>query len=116
MNRCFEEAENFHSSFITQTEATQIHLNALQQVRHKKKNALNLNDNVFSTKGDTIFTSPSLRRDRHFTWSSDPREGLAACSVKVLPSFLCYFKTLSVDPAPGIEPTTSRSAVKRSTV
>ena len=59
MNRCFEEAENFHSSFITQTEATQIHLNALQQVRHKKKNALNLNDNVFSTKGDTIFTSPS---------------------------------------------------------
>ena len=59
MNRCFEEAENFHSSFITQTEATQAHLRALQQVRHEKKNALNLSDNVFSTKGDTIFTSPS---------------------------------------------------------
>ena len=61
MNRCFEEAENFHSSFIRQTEATQAHLRALQQVRHEKKNALNLSDNVFSTKvliGDTIFTSP----------------------------------------------------------
>ena len=56
------------------------------------------------------------RRDRLFTWSSEPHEGLAACSANVLPSFLSYCKTLSVDPAPGIEPTTSRSAVKRSTV
>jgi len=30
-------------------------------------------------------------------------------------SFLSYFKTRSIDPAPGIEPATSRSAVKRST-
>ena len=62
MNRCFEEAENFHSSFIRQTEATQAHLLALQQVRHEKKNALNLSDNVFITKiliGDAVFTSPS---------------------------------------------------------
>ena len=30
--------------------------------------------------------------------------------------FLSYFKTPSVGPAPGIEPVTSRSAVKHSTV
>ena len=43
------------------------------------KNALHLSVNVLSTKVlivDTIFTSPN-RRDRHFTWSSEPREGLA---------------------------------------
>ena len=55
------------------------------------------------------------RRDRHFTWSSEPREGPAACRAKEVPSFLSYFKTLSIGPAPGIEPATSRSAVKRST-
>ena len=43
------------------------------------------------------------------------REGLAGCSAKEVPSFLSRFKTLSVGPAPGIEPATSRSAVKRST-
>ena len=26
------------------------------------------------------------RRDRHFTWSSEPREGLTACSTKEVPS------------------------------
>ena len=35
--------------------------------------------------------------------------------VKRVPSFLSYFKTLSIGPPPGIEPATSRSAVKRST-
>ena len=55
------------------------------------------------------------RRDRHFTWSSEPREGLAACSAKGVPSFLSYFKTLSIGPAPGIELATSRSVIKRST-
>ena len=29
-----------------------------------------------------------------------------------VPSFLSYFKTLSIGPAPGIEPTTTRSAGK----
>ena len=48
-------------------------------------------------------------------WSSEPREGLAACSAKEVPSFLSYFKTLSNGPAPEIEPATSRSAVKCST-
>ena len=55
------------------------------------------------------------RRDRHFTWSSEPREGLAACSAKGVPSFLSYFKTLSIGPAPAIELATFLSVVKRST-
>ena len=48
-------------------------------------------------------------------WSSEPREGPAACRAKEIPSFLSYFNTLSIGPAPRIEPATSRSAVKRST-
>ena len=45
----------------------------------------------------------------------EPREGLSACSAEEVPSFLSHFKTLSNGPAPGIEPATSLSAVKRST-
>ena len=75
--------------------------------------------NVFSTKvliGDTVFTFPTGDgTDRHLTWSSEPREGSAACRAKAVLSFLSYFKTLSIGPAPAIEPATSRSAVKRST-
>ena len=82
-----------------------------------KKNALNLSVNVFTTKvliGDTILTSPT--GNRHFTWlSGEPREGLAICRAKVVPSFLSSLKTLSIGPTPGIEPATSCSAVKRST-
>ena len=62
---------------------------------------------VFNTKvliGDTIVYVPNWRRDRHFTWSSEPREGLAACTAKGVTSLLSYFKTLSIGPAPGIEP------------
>ena len=56
------------------------------------------------------------RRDRHFTWSSEPREGVAACCAKEVPSsFLSYFKTLSNGPAPGIELATYRSALMRTT-
>ena len=69
---------------------------------------------MFSTKvliGDTIVISPYWRGDRHFTWSSEPPEGLAVCSAKEVPSFLSYFKTLSVGPIPGIEPVTYCSAV-----
>ena len=47
-------------------------------------------------------------------WPSEPREGPAACRAKEVPSFLSYFKTLSIGPPPGIEAMTSRSAVKRS--
>ena len=55
------------------------------------------------------------RQNRHCRWSSELREGLAICRTKVVPSFLSYFKTLSIGPTPGIEPATSRSAVKHST-
>ena len=64
--------------------------------------------------GDTISYVSCWRQDRHFTWSSEPREGLAIRRVKTVPLFLSYFKTLSIRPAPGIEPATPRCAVKRS--
>ena len=67
-----------------------------------------------STNWEHDFDVSYRRRDRHFTWSSEPREGLACCSAKGVPSFLGYFKTLRIGPAPGIEPATSRSAVTRS--
>ena len=51
------------------------------------------------------------RGDRHFTWSSELRKGLAAGSAKGVPSFL----SLSTAPAQKIEAATSRSVVKRST-
>ena len=73
----------------------------------QKKIALYLSVNVFST---VVLTG-----DRHFTWSSQPREGLAICRAKVVLSFVSHFKTLRVGPVQGIEPATSRSAVKRST-
>ena len=85
-----------------------------QQTQKLKKCTFYLSVNVFSTKvliGDTIFYVSNWRRDRHFTWSSEPREGLACCSAKGVPSFLGYLRTLSIGPAPGIEPATSRSAV-----
>ena len=73
--------------------------------KKKKKNALYLSGNVFSTKvltGDTIFTSPTGDR----TWSTEPRESLAACRLHLIVS---YFKALTIGPATGIEPVTSRS-------
>ena len=77
-----------------------------------------LSVNVFSTKvliRDTIFTSPTGDGTVISTWSSEPREDPAVCSTKAVSSFLSYLKTLSIGPAPGIKPVTSRSAVKRST-
>ena len=82
----------------------------------RQKNALYMSVNVFSTKvpiGDTMFYFSNWRRDRHLTWSSEQREGLTACTEEGVPSFLSYFKTLSIGPAPGIEPATSRSAVSK---
>ena len=55
------------------------------------------------------------RPDRHFMWSSEPHKGPAPCRAKAVPSFLSYFKTVSIGLAPGIEPATSRSTVKHST-
>ena len=81
-------------------------------------NAHYLSVNVFSMKitnlGNYFYVS-YWRRGRHFTWSSEPREGLTCCSAKGVPSFLNYFKTQSIGPPPAIEPATSLSAVKRST-
>ena len=66
----------------------------------------------------------SLRRDNSLlvanltnselvnSWSSEPHQGLAACSAKGAPSFLSYFKTLSIGPALGTETATFLSAVK----
>ena len=68
----------------------------------------------FSTKvltGDNIFTSPTGD-------GTAILRGLADCGAKGVPSFLSYgilIKTLSIGSATGIEPATSRSAVKRST-
>ena len=46
--------------------------------------------------------------DRHFTWSSESRESLAACSAKGVSSFLSYL-SLRFGPVLGIEPATTRS-------
>ena len=65
--------------------------NSIQKEHTKReKKALYLSVNVFSTKvpicmGHYFYVS-YWRRDRHFMWSSEPREDLAACSTKVVPS------------------------------
>ena len=66
--------------------------------------------NVFSMKvliADTIFKSPA-GDGTAIGHPREPREGLAACSAKGVPSFFRYFKTLSNGPTLGIEHTTSR--------
>ena len=73
------------------------------------KNAL-LFEYQESTNWGHYFYVSNWRRDRHFTWSSESHEGLASCSTKGVPSFLSYFKILSIGPAQGNEPATSRSA------
>ena len=65
--------------------------------------------------GTLFFYVSNWRWDHHFTWSSEPHEGLATCSAKGVPYFLSYFKALSIGLAPGIEPVTFRSALKHST-
>ena len=47
-----------------------------------------------STNWGHYFYVSYWRRDRYFTWSFEPREGLAICKAKVVPSFLGHFKTL----------------------
>ena len=91
-------------------------MNCINKVYNK--NAPYLTVNVFSTKvliEDTVFYVSCRRQDRHFTWSSEPHEGLTFCKAKGVLSFLSYFKILSIGPAPGIEPATSRAAFTRST-
>ena len=64
--------------------------------------------------GNTIFTSPTGDGNA-IIWSTEPRGGLVICKAMAVPSFLSYFKTLSIVPAPEIGPVTSHSAVKHST-
>ena len=55
------------------------------------------------------------RRDYCLMCLSGPCQGSAVYRAKEVPSFLKYFKTLSMGPPSlGIEPTTFRSAVRRS--
>ena len=65
----------------------------------------------FSTKvltGNTIFKSPTGDETAVL-------RGPAIFRAKAVPSFPSYFKTLSIDPLPGIERSTSRSTIKSST-
>ena len=59
----------------------------------------------------TVFHLPMKTR---FTSSSEPREGLAFCRAEAVPSFLSYFKTLSIGQVPSLEPVISGIIVKRS--
>ena len=63
--------------------------------------------------GDTIFTSPTVNNyckwDGHFSY--EPKEGLAICRAKAVPSFLSCFKTLSIGPVLAIESMTSLSTM-----
>ena len=43
----------------------------------------------------TFFGSPTGdEKDRHFLWSSEPRDGLAIYSEKAAPLFLSFFKVM----------------------
>ena len=69
--------------------------------------------NVFSTK--YLFYVSYWRRDGHFARSSKPHQGLVVYREKTVPSFLRYFKTLSIGPDPRNQTRgAARSAVKRS--
>ena len=61
----------------------------------------------------TLFLRPQLETGPPFYVVI--RASRRSSHMQAVPSFLSYFKTLSIGPVPGIEPTTSRSAVKRST-
>ena len=85
-----------------------------RDLEDQKKKALYLSVNVFSTKaliGDTIFASPT--GDGTAILRGHPSNAKVQPLRQYL-QFSVIFKTLSIGPVPGIEPATSRSAVKRS--
>ena len=86
-------------------------IHAVQKTTTALKNALFLSVNVFNTKiqiRDTIFYGTATLR------AHPSHAKVYPCRAKAVPSFLSYFKTLSIGPAPGIEPGTFLSAVERS--
>ena len=83
-----------------------------------KKNALYLSVNVFSTKvliGTLYFTSPNGDGTAILRGHPSHAEVQPPAGQRKYLHFSVIFKTLSIGPAPGIEPPTSRSAVKHST-
>ena len=45
---------------------------------------------VWSDYGTVYINLSYWRRDRHFTWSSEPRKSLTICRAKAIPSILSY--------------------------
>ena len=86
--------------------------------KKNKKNALYLSVNVFSTKvliGTLYFTSPNGDGTAILRGHPSHAKVQPPAGQRKYLHFSVIFKTLSIGPAPGIEPPTSRSAVKRST-
>ena len=84
------------------------HTKHIKQINKKIKNAFYVRVNVFSTKelfGNTFYLFLFIYFLRG--------EGLAVFTAKAVHLFLSYFKRLSIDPSPGIEPANHRSAVMR---
>ena len=74
--------------------------------------------NVFSTEvliGDTILTSPTGDGTAILRGHPSHAKVQPPAGQRKYLHFSVIFKTLSIGPALGIEPATSRSAVKRST-
>ena len=83
----------------------------------KKKNALYLSVNVFSTKvliGTLYFTSPNGDGTAILRGHPSHAKVQPPAGQRKYLHFSVIFKTLSIGPAAGIELATSRSAVKRS--
>ena len=81
-----------------------------------QKNGLSIN--VFSSKiliEDTIFKSPTGDGTAILCGHLSHVKVQLFAGQRELPSFLSYLKTLSIGQVPGVEPTTSCSAFKRST-
>ena len=86
--------------------------------KRQKKNALYLSVNVFSTKvliGTLYFTSPNGDGTAILRGHPSHAKVQPPAGQRKYLHFSVIFKTLSIGPAPGIEPPTSHSAVKRST-
>ena len=84
-----------------------------------KKGTFYLSVNVFSTKvlnGDTVFLLLLMETGPPFyvVIRATERSRRLQCKGSTYLHFSVIFKTLSIGPAPGIEPATSHSAVKRS--